>query len=156
MPENTAAMRILLVEDNEDDVFLMRQALRSAGILNPMRVVEDGQEAIDYLAGAGKFADRKLYPFPGLLFLDLKLPRKSGFDVLEWIDQHAELPRPVIVVLSSSNSPRDRERVLALGAAHYAIKPPVRDLFQEIAQMAGLRWELAAGALGSAPVTAVS
>ena len=70
----TANRTILLVEDNKDDVFLMKRALQSARIVNPVVVVETGQEAMDYLAGAGKFADRERYPLPAVVFLDLKLP----------------------------------------------------------------------------------
>ena len=78
----TTTRGILLVEDNEDDVFLMRRALQGAGISNPLYLVDDGQKAIDYLAGTGDYADRSLHPFPALIFLDLKLPFKSGHEVL--------------------------------------------------------------------------
>ncbi len=71
----TANRAILLVEDNEDDVFLMKRALQSAGIVNPVIVVESGQVAMDYLGGAGKFADRDSYPMPAAVFIDLNLPR---------------------------------------------------------------------------------
>ena len=74
----TTRRAILLVEDNEDDVFLMKRALKSAGITNPLQVVEDGQRAVDYLAGKGQFSDREKYPFPAIMFLDLKLPMKHG------------------------------------------------------------------------------
>jgi CheY-like chemotaxis protein len=131
---------ILLVEDNEDDVFLMERALKSAGILNPVCVVEDGQRAIDYLAGSGDFADRARFPYPVVVFLDLKLPRKSGFDVLGWLRGRSDLPQPLIVVLSSSNSPQDIERVTALGAARYAVKPPTVDLFQQLTESFQIAW----------------
>ncbi len=71
---------ILLVEDNEDDVFLFRFALESGRITNPVQVVMDGQEAMDYLAGAGKYADRAKFPLPVIVFLDLKLPYADGFE----------------------------------------------------------------------------
>jgi CheY-like chemotaxis protein len=131
---------ILLVEDSEDDVFLMERALKSAGILNPMCVVEDGQRAIDYLEGSGDFADRARFPYPLVVFLDLKLPRKSGFDVLGWLRGRSDLPQPLIVVLSSSNSPQDIERVTALGAARYAVKPPTVDLFQQLTESFQIGW----------------
>lgn len=132
---------ILLVEDNEDDVFLMERALKSAGILNPVCVVEDGQRAIDYLEGSGDFADRARFPYPLVVFLDLKLPRKSGFDVLGWLRGRSDLPQPLIVVLSSSNSPQDMERVTALGAARYAVKPPTVDLFQQLTESFQIAWD---------------
>lgn len=131
---------ILLVEDNEDDVFLMQRALKKAGISNPVRVAEDGQQAIDYLAGVGKYSNRFEYPYPGVVFLDLKLPEKTGFDVLEWLQGRSDLPRPTVVVLSSSNSPRDIDRVKELGAASYAIKPPEMGLFRQITEMFGIEW----------------
>ena len=82
---STTSRAILLVEDNEDDVFLMERALEGARIVNRLLIVEDGQEAIDYLSGEGKFANREEYPIPALVFLDLKLPVKKGLEVLAWI-----------------------------------------------------------------------
>ncbi len=87
----TTNRALMLVEDNEDDVFLMKRALKGAHVINPLYVVEDGQEAVDYLAGAGKFADRANYPLPAVVFLDLKLPFLSGHDVLAWIRRQKEL-----------------------------------------------------------------
>ena len=131
---------ILLVEDNEDDVFLMKRALKSAQIMNPVQVVEDGQLAIDYLSGEGQFMDRASFRYPGIVFLDLQLPRKSGFDVLAWFQTRVDLPRVFIVVLSSSNSPRDTDLAAKLGAATYAIKPPGRELFHHLTEKFGIQW----------------
>jgi CheY-like chemotaxis protein len=114
---------LLLVEDNEHDVFLMRRALRQADIRNPVHVVGDGEQAIDYLAGKGDFNDRKTYPFPRLVLLDLKLPYKTGHDVLEWIRDDAELNELVVVVLTSSDEPADVNRAYKLGANSYLVKP---------------------------------
>src|SRR6185503_18110014 len=97
----TTKQAILLVEDNEDDVFLMERALQGAGVSNPLVVVEHGQAALDYLGGAGKFGDRVLYPLPAIVFLDLKLPYLSGHEVLAWIRQQKELEALVVVVLTS-------------------------------------------------------
>lgn len=129
---------ILLVEDNEDDVFLMRRALKAAGILNPLQVLEDGMQAIAYLAGEGEYAERQKYPVPAVVFLDLKLPHKSGFDVLEWMRERRE--NPPVVVLSSSNSPNDEKRATALGAILCAIKPPAPHLFQTVADLIKTSW----------------
>jgi CheY-like chemotaxis protein len=123
---------ILLVEDSEHDVFLMKRALKQAEIQNPVYVVGDGERAIDYLAGNGEFADREAYPFPALVFLDLKLPLKSGHDVLEWIRQAAGMVELVVVVLTTSDEPSDINRAYKLGANSYLVKPPsliqLRDL----------------------------
>jgi CheY-like chemotaxis protein len=81
---------ILLVEDNEDDAFFMKRALHDAGIRNRVIHVEDGRQAIDYLSGTGEFADRERAPIPMIVFLDLKLPFKSGHEVLEWIRQQPQ------------------------------------------------------------------
>src|SRR5690606_18210843 len=96
---------ILLVEDNDDDVFLMKHALTSAGYANPVHVVESGQEAIAYLSGSGEFQDRVRYPMPVIVFLDLKLPLMSGHEVLAWIRGQRQLESLLVVVLTSSNEP---------------------------------------------------
>ena len=131
---------ILLVEDNQDDVLLMKRALARAGISNPLQVVEDWRKAIEYLDGAGHYKDRKRYPYPGVVFLDLMLPHLNGFDVLHWLNERSDLFRPVVVVLSSSNSPADMERVKKLGAALYAIKPPDAALFNQVSECCGIQW----------------
>jgi CheY-like chemotaxis protein len=133
---------LLIVEDNQDDVFLMRRALKAAGIINPIQIVDDGQKGIDYLQGTGAFTDRVKFPFPGVLFLDLQLPHKTGFDVLEWMKK-SNIDKPVIIVLSSSNSPYDMERCTELGANHYAVKPPDNQLFDLIADSFDVHWMVA-------------
>ena len=76
---------ILLVEDNEDDVSLIERAFARAGIDNPLQVVRDGEQAVSYLKAEGEYADRVKYPLPSLVLLDLKMPRRNGFEVLSWI-----------------------------------------------------------------------
>jgi len=132
---------ILLVEDTEDDVFLMRRVLKKRGIVNPLQVVEDGQLAIDYLDGVGRFADRAAYPYPKYVFLDLKLPLRSGFDVLGWINNRPGLPKPFIFVLTSSNLPSDMSKVKAMGADTYIIKPPSLETFDRLSQLFGIDWQ---------------
>lgn len=131
---------ILLVEDNEDDVFLMEIALRAAGVTNPWSVVTDGQEALDYLQGAGRFADREKFPFPKLIFLDLKLPYRSGLEILEWIRERRDLPETTVVVLTSSNEPSDLQRAYNLGAKTYLVKPPTREMICNVASVLKLDW----------------
>ena len=133
---------ILLVEDTEDDVFLMKRALKIVGIQNALRVAEDGQQAIDYLDGTGMYADRTRFPYPKYVFLDLKLPVKSGFDVLAWVSNRPGLPKPLIFVLTSSNSPLDMSRVTAMGASSYIIKPPSAETFKRLSELFGIQWQL--------------
>ena len=132
---------ILLVEDNEDDVFLMQRALKLAGIGNPLHVVEDGEQAINFLGRKNEYAGREEHLDPLIVFLDLKMPRKSGFDVLKWLREQSDLPQPHVVVLSSSNAPQDWERVKELGATTYAIKPPTPELFSKLSTMLNLQWQ---------------
>jgi CheY-like chemotaxis protein len=131
---------LLLVEDNEHDVFLMRRALKQAEIQNPVYVVSDGEQAIEYLSGNGEFKDRSLYPFPALVFLDLKLPFKSGHEVLEWIRGEAELDELVVVVLTSSDEPSDIARVYKLGANSYLVKPPSLEQLRDLAKSFKWYW----------------
>jgi CheY-like chemotaxis protein len=118
---------ILLVEDNEDDVFAFQRALKKAQIVNPVQVVVDGQQALDYLSGTGPFVERVKYPLPFLVFLDLKLPYRDGFEVLAWIRQRAELNSLVVVILTGSDETRDHQQAYALGARSYLVKPPTPD-----------------------------
>ena len=113
----------LLVEDNEDDAYFMERAFQDAGLKNPLRIVTDGDQAIDYMAGTGEFADRSRYPLPNMIFLDLKMPGRDGFDVLTWIRRDLKLDVPV-AVLTSSPEEIDRKRARELGADCYLLKPP--------------------------------
>ena len=136
----TTNRAILLVEDNEDDVFLMKRALQGARVVNPLQVVEDGQQAVDYLTGAGQFADRETYPLPAVVFLDLKLPYISGHDVLAWIRRQKEFESLVVIVLTSSNEASDLSRCYALGANSYLVKPPTPDQLEDLAKAFKWYW----------------
>jgi CheY-like chemotaxis protein len=125
---------ILLVEDNDDDVFLMKRALRAAGIKNPLQVVEDGQAAINYLAGQGDHADRTRSPLPAIVFLDLKLPYKSGHEVLAWIRNQPQFETLVVIVLTSSNERVDLDLAYKLGANSFVVKPPTATLLLKLAE----------------------
>ncbi|MDX1951008.1 MAG: response regulator [Verrucomicrobiota bacterium] len=140
MNEPTTSRGILLVEDNDDDVVLMRRALKAAGISNPLFVVEDGEAAIDYLAGNGKYTDRATFPIPALMFLDLKLPLKSGHEVLEWVRSQPLFASLVIVVLTSSNEPYDLKTAYGLGANSYVVKPPTAGQLNELARAFKWYW----------------
>jgi CheY-like chemotaxis protein len=114
----------LLVEDDENDVFFMKRAFQEADIKNPLHVVSDGQEAIDYLTGTGIFAERKKFPLPCLILLDLKLPHILGLDVLKWLRAKREFQGVIVVVLTSSKEDADIEKAYELGANSYLVKPP--------------------------------
>jgi len=92
---------ILQVEDDPNDVFFLKHAMKKAGVANPIQVAKDGQEAIDYLQGAGKFADRGKFPFPCLVLLDLKLPYVMGLDVLKWIREQPGMALVVLLLTAS-------------------------------------------------------
>jgi len=121
-----------LVEDNEDDVFFMRRALKGAGITARVHVMTDGQSASDYLTGVGAYSDRSRYPMPSLVFLDLKLPYCTGFEVLEAMRKQGTLAHTQVVILTSSPEERDRSRARELGAAAYLVKPPTPSMLKDL------------------------
>src|SRR6267142_5001892 len=134
---------VLLVEDDLNDIFLVKRAFKKAQIKNPLQVVTDGEEAIQYLRGEGKYANRQIYPWPKLIVMDIKMPRKTGFEVLEWVKgQGRPLRRIPIVIVSSSDNPSDINQAYELGANAYMVKPmdfrAVEHLFQSITQYWGL------------------
>jgi len=114
---------ILLVEDEENDVFFLKYAFKEVGILNPLHVAQDGQEAMDYLSGRGEYADRARFPLPCLTLLDLKLPRLMGLEVLKWIREQPELKSLIVIILTSSRLRPDIERAYEWGANAYVVKP---------------------------------
>lgn len=124
---------ILLVEDNEDDAFFMQRAMRDAQIENRLIHVQDGRQAMDYLAGSGSYADRSRFPLPSIIFLDLMLPFKSGFEVLEWLRKEPGLDKLVVIVLTSSSEPVDLRRAYQAGANSYVTKPPTLEQLSEMA-----------------------
>ena len=123
---------ILLVEDEPSDVFLMQRALKAAQIPNPLQVATDGQQAIDYLSGVGPCADRARFPIPSIIFLDLKLPYKNGFEVLEWIRSQPHLQLSLVMILTSSSEERDIAQGYKLGARTFLVKPPNAGMLTEL------------------------
>jgi CheY-like chemotaxis protein len=132
---------ILLAEDREEEVLLIRRAFREANFLNPLHVVQDGEEAIAYLEGKGKYANRDEYPLPALLLLDLKMPRKDGFEVLRWIRHHPQLRTLRVVVLTSSDHTADVNRAYQLGANSFLVKPVDFRHFVEMTQALHGYWK---------------
>jgi CheY-like chemotaxis protein len=123
---------ILLVEDEDDDAFLMGMAMQKIPQPPAMSRVTNGQQAIDYLSGKGEFSDRGSYPLPRLIFLDLKLPLVHGFDVLNWIKSQPALNGIHVAVLTGSLEDIDRERALRLGANSFYIKPPEAQMLKKL------------------------
>jgi len=115
---------VLLAEDNPNDVLLIRQALCDTNAANPLQVVDNGAEVIQYLAGEGKYADRVEFPFPALLLLDLKMPVKDGLEVLRWLSAHPDIPQRLpVVVLSSSEMPEATQTAYAMNIQACIVKP---------------------------------
>ncbi|MDB6027483.1 MAG: response regulator [Verrucomicrobiales bacterium] len=122
---------ILLAEDNPDDAFIFQTMFKRARLPHLLHRVEDGQEAIVWLSGEGKYANRDQYPLPGLLLLDLKMPIKTGFEVMEWLRTQKQFKALPIVILSSSEETADVKRATELGAAKYFLKSTT---FQDVIQ----------------------
>ncbi|PTY05115.1 two-component system response regulator [Opitutaceae bacterium EW11] len=125
---------IVLVEDNDDDVFFMRRALKGAGINTPVHVLTDGQQAVDFLAPEESSAATA----PLLVFLDLKLPYCTGFEVLQAMRDQGTLATTQVVILTSSPEERDRKRANELGATAYLVKPPTAAMLRELMASIGL------------------
>lgn len=115
---------VLLVEDNQDDIFLLKMACQRTGIPHHLQVVTDGALAIDYLSGNGQYADRTQYPLPNVVFLDLKMPKFNGHEVLQWIRSHPGLKNLPVVMLTVSTQTSDVERAYELGVTSYLQKVP--------------------------------
>jgi CheY-like chemotaxis protein len=116
-------LRILVAEDELSDVMLPRMAFAKALVKVPIYFARDGQEVMDYLEGKPPFDNPVEHPLPNLLLLDLKLPRVSGFEVLEWLRGHRTLSRLLVVVFGESRQPADVARAYSLGANSYIVKP---------------------------------
>jgi CheY-like chemotaxis protein len=131
---------ILLAEDNEDDVILTQLAIRKNNIYNEVVVVRDGEEALDYLFGAGKYSGRDARQRPVLMLLDLRMPKRDGIEVLHRIRADPETRTLPVVVLTSSNEDKDRVESYQLGANSYIQKPVEFDGFVEAVKELKLSW----------------
>src|SRR5437867_12114441 len=119
-----SARTILLAEDEQNDVILFQRAMDRASLnTDSLKVVQDGEQAISYLSGQGIYANRDLYPLPTLLLLDLKMPRKSGLEVLSWLRKQPQLRYLIVVFLTSSNRSEDVRLAYDAGANSYLVKP---------------------------------
>jgi CheY-like chemotaxis protein len=113
---------ILLVEDRPEDIRLVQLTFQKLGVQNPLHVVSNGEQAIDYLSGTGFYRDRAQWPVPQLVLLDLHLPGISGFEVLSWMRSEPSLSRIPVVVLTSSDNHRDIDEAYHFGATSYLHK----------------------------------
>jgi len=136
---------ILVVDDSEDDVFFLSRAFEKAGLKSPIIHLSDGEEAVDYLSGENGFTDRSRYPLPKLMVLDVKMPRRDGFDVLQWLLTRKDLNNLPVVMLTSSPHPEDVEKAKALGAKDYLCKPVESEGFGQLVQTIASRWLKAPG-----------
>jgi len=141
---NDNLFTVLLVEDDLNDIFLVKRAFKMAHLQNPLQVVTDGQEAINYLKGENKYSNRADFPLPKLIVMDIKMPRRTGFEVLEWVKGHGGMLRRIpIIIVSSSDNASDINRAYELGANAYMVKPvnfkAVEHLFESITQYWGLQ-----------------
>jgi two-component system, response regulator len=139
---NGDAIDILLVEDNPADVELTLRALRNANLANPIHVVADGEEALDYLFGTGTHGMTTGAHHPRVVFLDLKLPKVSGLDVLRRIKSDPATKTIPVVVLSSSREEPDIKTAYALGVNSYIVKPVDFEKFVDAIGHLGLYWLL--------------
>ncbi|PWU13951.1 MAG: two-component system response regulator [Verrucomicrobia bacterium] len=118
---------VLLAEDEPSDVFIMERAWKKAGIENELRIVKDGQQAVEYIGGTGAFTDREKHPLPCLILLDIKLPYLSGHQVIEWVRAtHSAQTLPVVFLTSSAND-MDIDKAYRLGGNAYLVKPPTAE-----------------------------
>jgi CheY-like chemotaxis protein len=137
MPEYPERSVILLAEDLESDVALMKRAFKKARIVNPLQVVRDGEQVLAYLRGEGEYGNRAEYPLPSLLLLDLKMPRMNGFEVLSWVRAQPNFASLRIVVLTASRELQDVNKAYQLGANTFLVKPT--DFDQLVVMMQALQ-----------------
>jgi len=131
---------VLAAEDESTDRYILQLAWEDAHIATPLILVKDGEEAVDYLRGAGPYQDRAAYPLPRLITLDLKMPRMNGFNVLEWLGTHPEFKKIPAIVISSSSDNADIQEAKNLGARDYFVKPHRLDDFVAIVRSIQERW----------------
>jgi len=123
---------ILLIEDSENDVLLLRLAFKRAGLVKPLQVVRDGVDAMSYLLGLSVFADREAYPVPNILLIDLNLPRLNGLELLAWLRTQPEFQHLMVVVLTGSAKKEEINTAYATGAHSYLVKPAQAEALQRL------------------------
>jgi CheY-like chemotaxis protein len=131
---------LLHVEDDPNDVLLLQRAFRKTNSQLTIQAVTDGDKAVNYLTGVGEFADREKFPLPNVVLLDLKMPRKSGLEVLEWIRKEQKVRRLIVIIFTSSKHDEDVNKAYDLGANSYLVKPVGFDMLVEVAKMIQQYW----------------
>lgn len=140
MKQGAQPIVILMADDDADDRILTRDALQESRVLNDLRFVEDGEELLDYLHRRGKYADQDEYPRPGLILLDLNMPKKDGREALKEIKADPELRRIPIVVMTTSQAEEDIYRSYDLGASSFITKPVTFERLVELMRTMGQYW----------------
>ena len=130
----------LHVEDNEDDAFIVQRAFKNAGVPCRFQRCKDGPTALAYFQGKGDFQDRGDHPLPHLLLLDLKIPLKSGIEVLRWLRDQPDFKNQIVIILTSSSEKRDIQEARALNVNAYLVKPSSLDGMVELARSIGSCW----------------
>ncbi len=138
--ENKDTLVILMADDDEDDILLTRKALQKGKLLNPLHTVRDGEELLDYLLRRGDYTDEAQAPRPGVILLDLNMPRKDGREALKEIKAHADLKDIPIVVFTTSKAEEDVYRSYKLGVNSFITKPVTFENLIEVMQMLGKYW----------------
>ena len=145
------ALTILYAEDEENDIFFLNLAFHDLRSPHTLKAVPDGEQAIDYLAGTGKFTDRLRYPLPALVLLDINMPKASGLEVLQWIRQQPQFKSLPVVMLTSSVRDEDVAMARQLGADDYLLKVSHHAKLAEIVKSLHERWLSQAAALPCDP-----
>jgi CheY-like chemotaxis protein len=132
--------RVLYIEDEEDDIFFMKDTFRRLGITSPLDSLPDGEQAVAYFEGRAPYADRSRFPVPSCVLLDLNLPMRSGFEVLAWLRAQPNFADLPVVIFSSSGRLEDRRRAQQLGATDYILKPSSGREFAQTARRIADTW----------------
>ena len=135
-------LTILVAEDDPNDVLLLKRAFLKNGFNNPVHTSPNGEDAINYLQGRGEYSDRSRFPFPSLLITDLKMPRSSGFDILEWLRAHPDCHIIPVIIFSASREEQDVLRAYHLGANAYLHKPATFSELTEVIRKTAEFWSI--------------
>jgi CheY-like chemotaxis protein len=140
MSERAGSVVILMADDDEDDRMMAKEALEEAKLVNDLRFVENGEELLDYLLNTGEFADQARFPRPGLILLDLNMPKKDGREALRDIKSHPALRQIPIVVMTTSKAEEDIFRSYDLGVNSFVSKPVTFDGLVEVMKNLATYW----------------